>query len=113
MSDLKLVTWLCQSLDPRHVFAKRPRALSGPVVLSLVQQLGFDMKSDAALKVAWLRDACASLDPKDPVLGHHVVAILRDLQLKLAAIERSPEEHPITHDNDFRILTHILRSIVG
>ena len=110
-SDLALVTWLCKKTDPRIVFGKK--SLTAPVVLSLVQQLGFDLKSDSALKVQWLRDAVASLDPKDPVVGSHVPVILRDLQLKLAAMERSPAEFPVSQENDFRLLMHVLRSVLG
>ena len=110
-SDLALVTWLCKKTDPRTVFGKK--SLTAPVVLSLVQQLGFDLKSDSALKVQWLRDAVASLDPKDPVVGSHVPVILRDLQLKLAAMERSPAEFPVSQENDFRLLMHVLRSVLG
>ena len=35
------------------------------VVLSLVQQLGFDLDRQTALKLAWLRDAAMGLDPSD------------------------------------------------
>lgn len=110
-SDLELVTWLCKKVAPRPVFAKK--SLSAPVVLSLVQQLGFDLQKDADVKIQWLRDAVASLDPQDPLVGSHVPMILRDLQLKLAAMERNSGEFPITQDNDFRILMHVLRSVIG
>jgi len=110
-SDLNLVTWLCKKVEPRYVFSKK--SLTAPVILSLVQQLGFDLKTDSNVKVQWLRDAVASLDPQDPLVGSHVPVILRDLQLKLAAMERNAAEFPITQDNDFRILMHVLRSVIG
>eukprot|EP00802_Teleaulax_amphioxeia_P008417 Tamp_08426.p2 GENE.Tamp_08426~~Tamp_08426.p2 ORF type:complete len:366 (+),score=84.34 Tamp_08426:1216-2313(+) len=110
-SDLNLVTWLCKKVQPRQVFDSK--ALSAPVILSLVQQLGFDLKNEPQVKIQWLRDAVASLNPQDPLVGTHVPVILRDLQLKLAAMERNPAEFPISQDNDFRILMHVLRSVIG
>lgn len=54
-SNLSLVIWLCGQIgDPRVVFSAQP--LSQPVLLSLVQQLGYDLESDVMLKFRWLHE---------------------------------------------------------
>lgn len=40
--------------------------------------------------------ACVRSWVQDPLVGSHVPVILRDLQLKLAAMERNAAEFPIT-----------------
>uniref|UniRef100_A0A6U4NC72 Enhancer of mRNA-decapping protein 4 C-terminal domain-containing protein n=1 Tax=Hemiselmis andersenii TaxID=464988 RepID=A0A6U4NC72_HEMAN len=110
-SDLRLVVWLCKSTQPQRIFATRPPSLTPPVVLSLVQQLGFDLSSDAQIKVQWLGQAVMALDPKDPTIGPHVPGILRDVLGKLSALEVNPAENPVTQENDFRVLMHVVRSM--
>ncbi len=98
-SDLPLVTWLCQSVNPALLFAGQRRALSSPVVLSLVQQLGFDLAAEPALKVAWLLHATAQLDRRDPLVSAHIPAILRDLQARPPPppFPRSPARARLAH----------------
>jgi len=111
LSDLKLVVWLCKSSNAQQVLGGRPPALSAPVVLSLVHQLGFDMTTDTMVKVAWLREAVMALDSKDPIIAGHVPGVLKELLVKLQAMESSPAEHPVTQENDFRLLVHVVRSM--
>ncbi|KAJ1479848.1 hypothetical protein T484DRAFT_1957982 [Baffinella frigidus] len=111
LSDLKLVTWLCKSVDARYVLKKEPRLLSPPVVLSLVQQLGFDLTRDAELKVTWLRDAIMLLDHRDAIVGAHVPGIIKQLQINLSALERNPDAYPIVQTNDFHLLLLVIKSI--
>ena len=68
--------------------------LSQGVLLSLLQQLGSDLPkqvaagpgaaADLALCLQWLREATTSVDPRDPLLGLHVPAILGQLRDNLA-----------------------------
>lgn len=50
-SDLQLVTYLCQQLDPDVVFEKSPCPLSQPVLLSLIQQLSVNVQDNLELKL--------------------------------------------------------------
>mmetsp|Transcript_1943 Transcript_1943/g.3102 ORF Transcript_1943/g.3102 Transcript_1943/m.3102 type:complete len:379 (-) Transcript_1943:103-1239(-) len=114
LENLKWVTWICQCVDSRHVFSKRPPVLTSPVVLALVHQLGFDMTTDAQLKITWLRDAVMALNAKDPLIEGHVPTVLRDLHTKLAAMERAGTgEFPVVAENDFRILMMVIKSDFG
>lgn len=55
-ANLSLVTWLCAHVgDPRIVFESQSTPLlSHHVLLSLVQQLGYDLDTDSLLKIKWL-----------------------------------------------------------
>lgn len=44
-------------MDPHAVFSMRPLPISQYVLLSLIQQLGFDLTKDTELKLNWLREA--------------------------------------------------------
>lgn len=55
--NVQLITWLCSKMDPHAIFSMRPLPLSQYVLLSLIQQLGFDLTRDTELKLTWLREA--------------------------------------------------------
>lgn len=50
-SDLQLVTYLCQQVDPDEVFETSPCPLSQPVLLSLIQQLSVNLQDNLELKM--------------------------------------------------------------
>ena len=64
-----------------------------------------------ALCAAWLPywPAAQGLHAARPCSSWYVPL----LQLKLAAMERSPAEFPVSQENDFRLLMHVLRSVLG
>lgn len=49
-SDLQLVVYLCEKLNPQIVFSQK-KPLQQHVLLSLIQQLGADMNSNTDLKI--------------------------------------------------------------
>lgn len=50
-SDLHLVIYLCQQVDPDVLFDKVPCLLCQPVLLSLIQQLSVNLQDDLELKL--------------------------------------------------------------
>lgn len=38
-----MVAWLCSQVDPGSLLSHRPPALSQQILLSLIQQLGYDL----------------------------------------------------------------------
>ena len=50
MSDVGVVTWLIQQVDPSKVFSCSPPKLSQALLLSLSQQLGCDLESDTQVR---------------------------------------------------------------
>ena len=56
--------WLSRQLVPCGVRLQEPPILSQQVLLSLLQQLGYDLTRDSATKLTWIRDAALALDPQ-------------------------------------------------
>jgi len=85
VSSLELVEWLCNSLDSRTILAT-PLPVSQVVLISLIQQLGFQLKQHTVNKLTWLRDALLVLDGNDPLIAQHKTAILTQLQTNLQSM---------------------------
>ena len=43
LEDVGMVAWLCSQVDPGSLLSHRPPALSQQILLSLIQQLGYDL----------------------------------------------------------------------
>ncbi|KAL8593052.1 hypothetical protein ACOMHN_017978 [Nucella lapillus] len=94
-SNLELVLFVCELVDPGVVFGVTPCLLSQPVLLSLVQQLSADLASSFNIKVKYLTEAVTTLDAKDPVTQEHIPVVLEGLAAKLRAYMAS---HPPNRD---------------
>ena len=79
------VTWLCSQLDPIPLLhpANPAQRLSPAVVLSLIQQLGFSLKDEADVKLAWIRESLMVLDKADAIIRPHVPDVLRGVLARL------------------------------
>lgn len=74
--DVQVVEWLCEKVNSAQVVTASPPLLSQPVLLSLLQQLGFNVPSKPHLKLAWIRDSAMALNPGDPSIAPHVRPVL-------------------------------------
>ncbi|XP_077144241.1 enhancer of mRNA-decapping protein 4 isoform X3 [Ranitomeya variabilis] len=50
-SDLNLILYVCETVDLQQVFGQHPCPLTQPVLLSLIQQLSFDLCTHSELKL--------------------------------------------------------------
>lgn len=107
LSSGKLIVWLCRQVDPRVVF--NSRALSPPMILSLIQQLGFSFQEDAQLKLMWLKEAAMAIQPNDPHIAAHVPVVIADVLRKLETQLSKPlnDTTDPLHDT-VRLLRHLL-----
>eukprot|EP00455_Lapot_gusevi_P027210 TRINITY_DN2879_c0_g2_i1.p1 TRINITY_DN2879_c0_g2~~TRINITY_DN2879_c0_g2_i1.p1 ORF type:complete len:156 (+),score=56.95 TRINITY_DN2879_c0_g2_i1:33-470(+) len=108
-SRVDLVVAVCAKIDPSVLFKANPFPLSSPILLSLIQQLSFDIVSfDSNLVLAWLRDCLLALQPQDPIIHQHVAPVLKDL------IERVKVQSERISDPGVsmmaQLVTHIARS---
>ena len=71
-SDLQLVIYLCQQVDPDTLFYKLPLPLSQPVLLSLIQQLSVNLEENLELKLKYVY-VCVSIG--DTLKYHGVIGI--------------------------------------
>lgn len=87
-------------------FAATPLPLSQGVLLSLVQQLGCDLRQDTAHKLEWIREGALALNPMDPVVAPHMRPFLAQLyqnlrrqmqQLTTTSAELANSMHLVLH----------------
>ena len=74
-NNLEAVEYICGQIQPGEVLESDPPILSQALLLSLIQQLSFDLSSNLQLKLRYLIDAIHSIDPTH----EHAVQVLRDL----------------------------------
>ena len=114
-SDLNLIAWLCSKLEPRGFFLIHRHALSQVILLSLLQQLGFDLSRDTILKLTWLTEIATVLNPKDDTIHAHVTGILEALHGNLSHLT-SQLSHSSSESAQVasmcRVLTLIVQSLL-
>ncbi|XP_038712127.1 enhancer of mRNA-decapping protein 4-like [Tripterygium wilfordii] len=75
-SDVSIVSWLCSKVDMQGILAMKPIPLSQGVLLSLLQQLSCDISKETPKKLEWMYDVTFAINPADPLIARHVLAIL-------------------------------------
>lgn len=79
-SDLSLVMFVCERVNPQQVFNMTPCPLSQDVLLSLVNQLSHDLSTFTDLKLKYLEEAIMNLDSSHPVTREHMRSVLQGFQ---------------------------------
>ncbi|KAM4722732.1 enhancer of mRNA-decapping protein 4-like [Rhinophrynus dorsalis] len=82
-SDLNMILYVCETVDPQQVFGQHPCPLTQPVLLSLIQQLSFDLGTHTELKFNYLEEAVMHLDHSDPVTRDHMGTVMNQVRQKL------------------------------
>ncbi|XP_013379353.1 enhancer of mRNA-decapping protein 4 isoform X2 [Lingula anatina] len=82
-SDLSLVMYVCETVNPSQVFNQTPCPLQQPVLLSLIQQLSADLGNNTELKHKYLEEAVMNLEPTNSLTREHMPAVLNNLVQKL------------------------------
>ncbi|XP_022340302.2 enhancer of mRNA-decapping protein 4-like isoform X1 [Crassostrea virginica] len=82
-SNLDLVVFVCETVNPSQVFNQSPCPLQQPVLLSLIQQLSADIGNNTELKHKYLEEAVMNLDTSNPVTQGHMRGVLLGLIQKL------------------------------
>ncbi|XP_033754002.1 enhancer of mRNA-decapping protein 4-like isoform X2 [Pecten maximus] len=82
-SNLDLVMFVCETVNPQQVFNQTPCPLQQPVLLSLIQQLSADLANSTELKHKYLEEAVMNLDMSNNVTREHLKGVLYGLIQKL------------------------------
>nr|XP_022909578.1 enhancer of mRNA-decapping protein 4 [Onthophagus taurus]XP_022909579.1 enhancer of mRNA-decapping protein 4 [Onthophagus taurus] len=82
-SDLSLVLYICEKVNPQNIFQPGNCLLQQHVLLSLIQQLGADLNHQTEVKLRFLEEGVLSLDSKNSVTREHLPGILRELSKQL------------------------------
>ncbi|KAK7478360.1 hypothetical protein BaRGS_00030364 [Batillaria attramentaria] len=107
-SNLELVVFVCELVNPSQVFGDAPCPLSQPVLLSLIQQLSAELQSSFQTKIKFLTEAVMSLDPNEVVTREHIPTVLEALVAKL---RRYQSTHP--HSKDVKLLLMAAMSLMS
>jgi enhancer of mRNA-decapping protein 4 len=98
-------------LDPQEVFAMSPPVLNQALLLSLTQQLGCDLGTDAELKLDWMQQTLISLDPEDALLGAHMRPILDQLHHSLTELGSHSTSAAV--QRSLRMVVHLVNSLIS
>ena len=82
-STADMAVYCCSRADPSQVLGgEGPPALSQPILLCLMQQLGSHLanpRSDLKVELVWLQEISLTLNTKDPNIARHVPNVLQQL----------------------------------
>ena len=95
-SNLEMVMFVCENVNPAKVFNQVPSPLQQPVLLSLIQQLSADLKSNTELKHKFLEEAVMNLDMNNELTRGHLATVVGGLCQKLLAFVHSEPNHKMT-----------------
>lgn len=95
-SDLALVMYVCETVDPGVVFGTVPCPLHQPILLSLIQQLSCDLGRHTSTKMKYLQEAVMNLDSSHQVTQEHMhgvlEALVKNLETHVATLVASPTD---------------------
>ncbi|MEE6499549.1 hypothetical protein FKM82_003494 [Ascaphus truei] len=94
-SDLNLILYVCETVDAQQVFGQSPCPLTQPVLLSLIQQLSFDLGTRTELKLNYLDEAVMHLDHSDPVTRDHMGTVMNQVRQKLFQFLQAEPHNPL------------------
>jgi len=87
-SDGEVVLFACKNADSSAVFGGNSVAISQPILICLMQQLGTILVSttDAAdfkILLAWLQEVAVTIDPTDASIQRHVNTVIQQLMANI------------------------------
>ncbi|KAG7028301.1 Enhancer of mRNA-decapping protein 4 [Cucurbita argyrosperma subsp. argyrosperma] len=109
-SDVNIVSWLCSQVDLRAILSN-PLALSHGVLLSLLQQLACDINNDRSLKIAWMTDVAAAINPTDPMIAMHIRPIFEQVY-QILNHQRSSQTISPVELSGIRVIMHVVNSML-
>ena len=80
LNDLAILIWLCGKVEPKALATGPMPSL---ILVTLIQQLGEELQSDSKIKLVWLKEALAHLNPHDAQIAGSVGRVLSQLRERL------------------------------
>lgn len=106
LSDVDTVAWLCTQVAPSGVASR----LSQGVLLSLTQQLGYNLEKHTSTKLEWLQEVVMALDTRSPTVVPHLGPVLSGLYGQLTTFQRSGECPPSALSK-LTLVAHVVNSL--
>jgi hypothetical protein len=107
--NLELLSKVCSSTAPQTVL--RSGSLSMATILCLIQQLGFDLTSEVALKLSWLNEALVQVDSKEKTAAQHGPKILVKLKQNLEKVNAQGLPQPTVYE--LKLTLHLINSLLN
>lgn len=109
-SDLSLVVFVCERVNPQQIFSQTPCPLQQHVLLSLIQQLSADMENDTEIKHKYLEEAVMNLETNNALTREHLPTVISALQRQLSAYITKNPNNKITRS--MKMLLMATRSLL-
>ncbi|GFZ12684.1 transducin/WD40 repeat-like superfamily protein [Actinidia rufa] len=110
-SDVFIVSWLCSQVDLQGILSMVPLPLSQGVLLSLLQQLAYDISKDTSRKLAWMTDVAVAIDPANPMIAMHVRPIFEQVYQLLNHHHSLPTSSGADLSS-IRLVMHVINSML-
>ncbi|KAK4344480.1 hypothetical protein RND71_034656 [Anisodus tanguticus] len=110
-SDVSIVSWLCLQVDLPGILSMNPLPLSQGVLLSLLQQVAFDVTKETARKLSWVGDVLSAINPTDPLIAVHVRPIFEQVYQILNHHRNLPTTTP-AELSSIRLIMHVINSML-
>ena len=104
LSDVDVVAWLCTQVPPSGV----AKGLSQGVLLSLTQQLGYNLDRETTSKLDWLQETVMALDTRSPTVAPHLKTVLGAL---LGQLQDAVQFCPPACASKLTLVTHVVNSL--
>ncbi|KAG2386953.1 hypothetical protein C9374_001988 [Naegleria lovaniensis] len=110
-TDLNLLVWICTIIDPCIFEVECP--FSQPVLLALVQQLGYDITEQTFVKLAWLEKIVVHINPLDSSIIENAHTIIEKIHACVADKYEDIEERGKAIDlKTLKLVLHVLNSLL-
>ncbi|CAI9760354.1 unnamed protein product [Fraxinus pennsylvanica] len=110
-SDVSIVSWLCSQVDLQGILSTNPLPLSQGVLISLLQQLAYDISKETHKKLPWMREVLLAINPTDPMIVVHARPIIEQVY----QILNHHRNLPTTTGPELsiiRLIMHVVNSIL-
>jgi hypothetical protein len=110
--DVKMLVWLCSQVDPDVILSSESGCkLSQSIIVSLVQQLAYDLREDVAIKLQWLFSAVSAIDETNARAMAKIRPVLVQVQERLRAVEQNVREMGAKSFTSYKVLMKVLTSM--
>ncbi|CAK7323847.1 unnamed protein product [Dovyalis caffra] len=113
-SDVAMVSWLCSQVDLQGIMSLSPLPLSQGVLISLLQQLAYDISKETPRKLEWMTLVAASILPFDQTIGYYVRPTVEQVSEILNHLRSSPGgPGPGPELASIRVLMHVINNLLA
>jgi len=111
VKNVEVLLWVLENLDKERILGTDPPLLSQPLLLCLLQQVGYDLENQTTLKLDWLREIALVFNPLDGDVNQHAPQVLSQLKENIEKLK--PVLAGSVELTNLKLLAHIVNSHVS